>query len=471
MATEPNSMTTKTHNHSITMDENNTNIASDLGAEDLAKKFDNQLADDAKGKIIIKAIGVGGGGGNAVNHMYKQDIANLECVVLNTDKQALLTSPVPHKVIIGSGRGAGGVPEKATKAAEEDVEKIRAILSDDTCMVFITAGMGGGTGTGAAPVVARVARDLNILTVGIVTIPFFFEGDKKIEMAMKGAEEMKKYVDALLIINNERLTEIYGNLSFVNGFAKSDETLSMAARSISELITGEGYINLDFEDVNTTLRDGGAAIISTGYAEGEERVTKAIKDALNSPLLRNREIMHSKHLLFNLYFSRNAEQEFVMSEMQEFTDFVQGIDTGVEVIWGVKFDESLGNTVKVTILAAGFEEEIRKEEEELRAQKQVPGLPGKQTAPDTPRITTTHDRIREEYGSSVEKYRTNYIILAPSEMDNDLVIDVLEKIPAYNREKKVIDELRRATAKAAPRRDTIDKRPSGIGTHITFGED
>ncbi|MDE7461179.1 MAG: cell division protein FtsZ [Paramuribaculum sp.] len=449
------------------MDEEN-NIYSDLGADDLAEKFDSQLANDERGKIVIKAIGVGGGGSNAVNHMYKQDIAQLQCIVLNTDRQALLTSPVPNKVLIGSGRGAGGVPEKARLAAEDDINKIRALLTDDTCMVFITAGMGGGTGTGAAPVVAQAAREKDILTIGIVTIPFFFEGDKKIEMAMQGADEMRKYVDSLLIINNERLTEIYGGLSFINGFAKSDETLSMAARSISELITGEGYINLDFEDVNTTLRNGGAAIISTGYGEGEDRVTKAIKDALYSPLLRNRDIMGAKRLLFNLYFSRDAKQEFVMSEMQEFTDFVQGIDNGVEVIWGVKFDETLGDQVKVTILAAGFEVTIREEEDELRRQAQPKARPKKTT--DSPMVSTIRDRISQEYGASVEKYRTNYIILTPDEMDNDMIIDVLEKIPAYNREKKIIEDIRRATAAAAGRRDTVVRKP-GEGTSITFGEE
>ncbi len=447
------------------MDENN--IYNDLGAEDLAEKFDNGLANEERGKIVIKAIGVGGGGSNAVNHMYKQDIAQLQCIVLNTDRQALLTSPVPNKVLIGSGRGAGGVPEKARLAAEDDIDKIRALLTDDTCMVFITAGMGGGTGTGAAPVVAQAAREKDILTIGIVTIPFFFEGDKKIEMAMQGADEMRKYVDSLLIINNERLTEIYGSLSFINGFAKSDETLSMAARSISELITGEGYINLDFEDVNTTLRKGGAAIISTGYGEGEDRVTKAIKDALYSPLLRNRDIMGAKRLLFNLYFSHEAEQEFLMSEMQEFTDFVQGIDNGVEVIWGVKFDETLGNQVKVTILAAGFEVTIREEEDELR-QSQPKAKPKK--APESPIVSTIRDRISQEYGASVEKYRTNYIILNPGEMDNDMIIDVLEKIPAFNREKKIIEDIRRATAAQAARRDTVVRKP-GEGTSITFGEE
>lgn len=448
------------------MDENN--IYNDLGAEELAEKFDNLLANEDRGKIVIKAIGVGGGGSNAVNHMFKQDIAQLQCIVLNTDRQALLTSPVPNKVLIGSGRGAGGVPEKARLAAEDDIDKIRALLTDDTCMVFITAGMGGGTGTGAAPVVAQAAREKDILTIGIVTIPFFFEGDKKIEMAMQGADEMRKYVDSLLIINNERLTEIYGGLSFINGFAKSDETLSMAARSISELITGEGYINLDFEDVNTTLRNGGAAIISTGYGEGEDRVTKAIKDALYSPLLRNRDIMGAKRLLFNLYFSREAEQEFVMSEMQEFTDFVQSIDNGVEVIWGVKFDETLGNQVKVTILAAGFEVTIREEEDELRRQSQPKSRPKK--APESPVVSTIRDRISQEYGASVEKYRTNYIILNPGEMDNDMIIDVLEKIPAYNREKKIIEDIRRATAAQAARRDTVVRKP-GEGTSITFGEE
>lgn len=235
---------------------------------------------------IIKVIGVGGGGNNAVSHMYEQDINDVSFVILNTDRQALEHSPVPTRVQIGNGLGAGNKPEVAREAAEAAADRILELFEDNTKMVFITAGMGGGTGTGAAPVVARLAREKGLLTIGIVTIPFLFEGVRKIDKALAGADEMSKFVDALLIINNERLNVIYPDLNFVNAFDKADDTLTTAARSISELITSEGKINLDFNDVDTTLRNGGAAIISTGYGEGEHRITKAIDDALNSPLLK-----------------------------------------------------------------------------------------------------------------------------------------------------------------------------------------
>ena len=229
---------------------------------------------------IIKVVGVGGGGNNAINHMYAQKIEGVSFVVLNTDRQALNGSPVPNRVLIGpnttKGLGAGNKPELARAAAEESADEIASLFDDDTKMVFITAGMGGGTGTGAAPVVARIAQDKGMLTIGIVTIPFLFEGQKKIMKALAGADEMSKYVDALLIINNQRLIDIYPDLDFDNAFGKADDTLSTAARSISEIITASGKINLDFNDVNTTLRDGGVAIISCGYGEGEHRVTKAI---------------------------------------------------------------------------------------------------------------------------------------------------------------------------------------------------
>lgn len=415
-----------------------------LGVKEMEQKFDkpNDL-DTGNQPVIIKAIGVGGGGGNAVGHMFRQGIKDVKFVVVNTDRQALLSSPVPDKVMIGTGRGVGGKPEKGTQVAEENLEKIQTLFDDGTCMAFITAGMGGGTGTGAAPIVAREAQKRGILTIGIVTIPYYFEGERKIESALRGADEMAKYVDSLLIINNERLIEIYGDLSFADAFAKSDDTLLMAARSISELITGDGYINLDFEDVKSTLTDGGAAIISTGYGEGESRVKKAISAALESPLLKNHDILGAQRLLFNLYYNPKAEEEFLMREMQEFTDFVQNLNENVEVIWGVKFDESLGNSVKVTILAAGFDVTIREEEKELferhkPAQEQPKAVA---SAPATPESADIKNRINEEYRSSVDKYHNAYVILTPEQMDDELVIDVLEKNPAYNRDKRIVKDL------------------------------
>ncbi len=234
--------------------------------DSLAEGFETSAQNKAN-LIYIKAVGVGGGGSNAVNYMYKQGIKNVAFAVVNTDWQALETSPVPTKVLIGNGLGAGNKPEIARDAAEEDIAKIEALFEDNTHMVFITATLGGGTGTGAGPVVARIAKEKGLLTIGIITIPFYFEGDRKILKAIEGRAEMAKHVDALLVINNDRLIEIYGDLDFFNALYKSDETLATAARSISEIITSEGHMNLDFRDVETTLRDGGAAIISTGYGE------------------------------------------------------------------------------------------------------------------------------------------------------------------------------------------------------------
>ena len=365
---------------------------------------------------VIKVIGVGGGGNNAINHMYRQDISDVSFVVCNTDAQALKCSPVPNKLLIGpnttKGQGAGNVPEVARAAAEESANEIAELFKDGTSMVFVTAGMGGGTGTGAAPVVARIARENDILTVGIVTIPFLFEGEKKILKALNGADEMSKYVDALLVINNERLTDIYGDLDFSNGFAKADDILSIAAQSISEIITVNGKINLDLNDVSTTLKDGGVALISRGYGEGENRITKAIQDALNSPLLRNRDIEGSKKILFNIYYNPNdTEKPFKMSELNEFTSFMNQF-SDMDVIWGVSYDETLGSKVRITILASGFSVTIT-DDKEFRTQ------PAESTETSAQTTTNEVQRIAEEYGSDKvnaqrqQQARARYIIPRP----------------------------------------------------------
>lgn len=451
----------------------------------------------------IMAIGVGGGGNNAVNHMYVQGIKNVSFVNINTDHQTLCHSRVPHTLEIGDGLGAGNKPEKARDFAEESAEEIADLFDDQTKMVFITAGMGGGTGTGAAPVVARIAKERGLLTIGIVTIPFLFEGQKKIRKAIAGADEMAKHVDALLVINNERLGEIYGDLDFLNAFGKADDTLSIAARSISELITCNGLINLDFNDVDSTLRDGGAAIISTGYGEGENRVTNAIHNALNSPLLKNRDILGSKKLLFNLYFNPNAEEKFLMSETREITDFIGAINTDVDVIWGVGFDESLGNGVKMTILAAGFDVTLREEEEEIMAGGAASGFgfsmgtpgsrssspaasnsasapavpaPAAPVAPAKPKEPEVSDeRLAEEYGLTKIKDltegtdRSSTIVLGLNQLDDDAVCDILEKYPTYKRDRKIVEDVRSGALDGASGLQASGQASGSAGQTISFG--
>jgi len=432
----------------------------------------SNFVDENRDEVIIKVIGVGGGGDNAVNHMYEQGIKKVSFVVCNTDKQALNNSVVPNRLLIGpnitKGLGAGNNPELARQAAEESADDIARLFDDETKMVFITAGMGGGTGTGAAPVVARIAQERGLLTIGIVTIPFFFEGEKKIFKALDGAEEMSKYVDALLLVNNEQLTEIYPDLDWMNAFGKADDTLSNAARSISELITCDGYMNLDFNDVNTTLRNGGAAIISTGYGEGEHRVTKAIEDALNSPLLKNKDIFGSKSLLFNLYFSREAEEKFVMGEAKELTSFISNIDNGVDVIYGIGFDETLGNKIKITILAAGFELSIWGDKPvDINKRKNEP-TPAGIIKPKPAAEDTASDMLTNIYGKDKvdsmkrERASVRYIILQPEQFDNDSVIEKFEHSPAYNRDKKIADEVRNSVSTNATDADGGEETPGHI---------
>lgn len=384
---------------------------------------------------IIKVIGVGGGGGNAVSHMYQEGINDVSFVLCNTDNQALNKSMIPYKIQLGvkttEGLGAGNRPERAKIAAEESLDDINRMMDDGTKMVFITAGMGGGTGTGAAPVVARLAKEKDILTVGIVTIPFLFEGEPKIIQALNGVEEMSKYVDALLVINNEKLRSIYPDLNIRNAFEKADDTLTVAAKSIAEIITNPGIVNLDFADVKTILKDGGVAIMSTGYGEGERRVNLAIEDALNSPLLNNNNPFGARKVLFNLY---SSEQNPVkMEEMAQVHEFMNKFDQQkIEVIWGVATDDSLGDSVKLALLATGFEmsnipgmveknEKVRKEQEAINQEEQ----------------RKREEMIRVVYGSAAVanrgKLRAKPVILSNAQLDDDAVIEQLEQNPPYNR--------------------------------------
>ena len=302
---------------------------------------------------IIKVVGVGGGGSNAVEHMFETGIEDVSFLIINTDKQALEGSNIPNKLLIGEkGLGAGAKPEIARNFAEQYADTIRQALTDGTEMVFITAGMGGGTGTGAAPIVAQISHELGILTVGIVTIPFKFEGKKKILMALEGVEAIEKWCDALLVVNNNRLIDIYPDLNFGNAFSKADDTLTTAAKSISDIINKRGYINLDFADVSTTLRNGGVALISTGHANGEGRLSKAIEAAKTSPLLQDNKITDAKHLLFELCFSH--QNPISMAEIAEMNHFVDGLNSDIEVIWGAMYDDELGEDVRIILLASGF---------------------------------------------------------------------------------------------------------------------
>lgn len=402
---------------------------------------------------IIKVIGVGGGGGNAVNNMYKQGIHDVSFVVCNTDAQALKDSPVPERLQLGSeGLGAGNRPEKARLAAEESIDDIKAMLSDGTKMDFITAGMGGGTGTGAAPVIARVSKELGILTVGIVTIPFKFEGNKKIDQALDGVDEMAKHVDALLVINNERLRKVYPDLSLLNGFAKADDTLSVAAKSIAEIITVRGLINLDFNDVRTVLKDGGVAIMSTGFGEGDGRVRKAIDDALNSPLLNDNDIYNSQKILLSIAFSsENGTDGLAMEEMNEINDFMSRFGSNFELKWGIAIDNTLEKKVKITILATGFglddledvasyHSRLDKARAEEEAQKKA-----EQEEADAER-SNRRGKYYDDDGDKLAKPRPHIYLFSQDDLDNEDVILEVESIPTFNRTKPMLNEIKKKSA-------------------------
>jgi cell division protein FtsZ len=392
---------------------------------------------------IIKVIGVGGGGGNAVNYMYREGIHDVNFVICNTDSKALQDSPIPVRLQLGSeGLGAGNRPERAKNAAEESIESIRNMLNDGTKMVFITAGMGGGTGTGAAPVIAREAKAMDILTVGIVTIPFLFEGARKIDQALDGVEEIAKHVDALLVINNERLREIYPDLNVLSAFERADNSLSVAARSIAEIITMHGVINLDFRDVCTVLKDGGVAIMSTGYGEGENRVTAAIQDALHSPLLNSNDIFNSKKVLLSISFCAQHEGDtLMMEEMNEVHEFMGQFREDVETKFGLSVDSSLGKKVKITILATGF------------GITNVPGIKEKLALDEQERLRELEEKAEENdirrelfYGPNdskgTSKKRPKVYLFGIEDLDNEEIISLVEITPTYKRTKEQLNDIK-----------------------------
>jgi len=419
---------------------------------------------------IIKVVGVGGGGGNAVTQMYLEGIRDVSFVLCNTDNQAMMRSPIAVKVQLGTaGLGAGGKPEVARNYAEESIDAIKQMFSDGTKMAFITAGMGGGTGTGASATIARVAREMDILTIGIVTIPFMFEGKFKILQALKGVEEIKRNVDALLVINNERLRDMYADLSLPEAFKKADDTLTIAVRSISEIITIPGYINLDFSDVKTILQNGGVAIMSSGVAKGENRVSKAIENALNSPLLNNNDVFKAQKILLNISFG--SVRPMMAGELSEIHDYMAKFSSEIEVIWGTALDESLEDYIKITILASGFgienivsmtEAEEIKETQRLFDEKE---WSAKQSEEDRKRIEEQKkqirdaDIIRKYYGeeglrSMGKTTRPHPFIFTFENIDDNDTIEAVINNPAYNRSPRVMLDI---AQKAEARRKMVEE--------------
>lgn len=380
-------------------------------------------------ETIIKVIGVGGGGCNAVNYMQRQGIKDVSFLVCNTDRQVLVKSSVTSKLQLGPGLGAGGDPETARQYAEESREHIREALNDGTQMLFITAGMGGGTGTGASAVVAEVAQEMGILTVGIVTLPFAFEGKKKIEKAMTGVARLAKHVDALLIINNEKLKQIYPDLNLINAFSKSDDVVTNAAKAIAEIITVPGYINTDFADVRNTLRKGGVAIMNIGKASGENRITNAINDALNSPLVNTNDVHGAERILLQFYCS--TEHAIVMQEIDQINAFVQEVGDDIEVQWGASIDETLGEEVRVTVIATGYKVDGLPSEEAEEGKKTIteaiednyPPQPIKPLEDEKPQTLDLNDtlHIEQEINNQVKTERP----LSPSA--DEIVIQVEEE--------------------------------------------
>lgn len=406
---------------------------------------------ESKMKQIIKIVGVGGGGGNAVDKMARQgSVPGVSYLLCNTDRQALERSCIEDRVVLGEksvtkGLGAGNKPERAASAAEESAEEIILHLSsDDTQMVFVTAGMGGGTGTGAAPLISKMAMDLGILTVGIVTIPFEFEGKNKILQALRGVKELRNNVDALLVVNNERLIEVYPDLTVTNAFIKADETLSNAAKGISEIIHLPGVINLDFNDVETTLKAGGVAIISTGYGTGEGRLKKAIDDALNSPLLNNNNVYKAKRILVNVYSS--TENSLTTEELKGMGEFTSTLNPDFDNIWGYSEKEDLEpGMVAVTILAAGFDYET--------TERSIHGLISKTDPIAGPEATREREEeeelIEQFYGTKdvLRKKISKPLLLNIDELDDEDILSIMEDTPSVQRDLHPVSLLRTARQK------------------------
>lgn len=425
----------------------------------LIEKYQRASAPETPGAAKIIAMGVGGGGCNAVAYMHSQGVKGVDFVVLNTDKQALDPVPVATKVLLGpqttKGLGAGGKPEVGEAAALESVPEIEKLLTDDVKMVFVTAGMGGGTGTGGAPVVAGVAKKKGILTVGIVTIPFFFEGMNKINSAIEGAARLQKNVDAMLIINNDRLGTIYPDLDWAEAFSKADDILTTAARTISDMVTTLANINIDMRDVDTCLRDGRTALISVGYGEGPNRMSDAMKAALHSPLLCDTDIMSAKELLFAFYYSHDIEPAFKVSETREANTLVTQINKRVHIKFGWGYDDTLGNKVKFTILASGFDVSV-----DTGGNFTVIEGRKAETAetPEVPEAVVTlygKEKI-DEFNRQQETQ--SYYILSADQLDSDEAIEMVERSPAFKRDKRKASVQRQSEPESETRKGSPDTK-------------
>ncbi|MDX1406605.1 MAG: cell division protein FtsZ [Saprospiraceae bacterium] len=396
-------------------------------------------------KAIIKVIGVGGGGSNAVSHMYRQGIVGVDFAVCNTDNQAMEMSPVPMRIQLGpqltSGRGAGSRPQIGKQACIESIDDVRTFLEDGTKMLFVTAGMGGGTGTGAAPIIAKAAREMDILTVGIVTLPFTFEGRRRTRHALEGLEELKGNVDAIIVISNDKLREIHGNLAMSDAFAEADNILTTAAKGIAEIITVAGHVNVDFEDVNTVMRDSGVAIMGTAVFAGDGRAQKAVTKALNSPLLEDSDIRGAQHILLNI---SSGSKEVTMDEISEITEYVQEeAGYGTDLIWGHCHDESLGDNISVTIIATGFEQGKNERRQPDSRKVVVPLEEPKETMKDMFAVglaqgdesnTVEFDDVRAVANLSASRY---------SYEDPYIKSDEKEQLEAARKKRQAMEEMRR----------------------------
>lgn len=440
----------------------------------LLEKYHNAPDASTPNPPTILAMGVGGGGCNAITYMHSQGVKGVDFIALNTDAQALTPIPVESKVLLGpeccGGLGAGGKPEVGEAAAKESIPEIEKLLTPNVKMVFVTAGMGGGTGTGGAPIVAKVAKDKGILTVGIVTIPFFFEGMNKINSALMGAARLQQNVDALLMINNDRLGTIYPDLEWSEAFSKADDILTTSARTISDMVTTLGIVNIDMRDIDTCLRNGRTALISVGYGEGPGRMANAIREALYSPLLCNTDIMTAKKLVFAFYYSHNIQPKFNVSEMTEANRLVAEIRQNVHIKFGWGYDDTLGNKIKFTMLASGFDVSVE------IAGKIEDIIEGKEDEDPGVADTVVDERIAAAYGHDKvadlkrQQERQNYFVLAADQLDDDAAIEQLESSPAYKRDKRkaAIEALRQSKKEAALDAENADAKANKTTNNRIF---